>query len=82
MAYFKLTTYISNCLLLRIRFNFEKNDFWYFIYFKFKIFFAKYILKKKPFWATDRFYSNTVLQSYTDYLVNGETYSLDMHSTS
>ena len=62
MAYFELTTYISNCPLLKIRFDFDKqkNNFRYFIYFKF-IF--------------------QIRLCCADYIVNDETYSLDMLGT-
>ena len=39
-------------------------------------------LEKCHFDLQTSFYSNTVFQSYTDYIVNDETYSLNMLATS
>ena len=61
---------------------FTKNDFWHYVYVKFNIFSVKYIFEKSHFKLQTGFYSNTVFLSYTDYIVNGEIYSLDMLATS
>ena len=81
MADFKLTTYNSNCLLLRIRFDFDKKKSTIFdILFtlNLKYFLLNTFLKKCHFELQIAFYSNTGFYSYSDYIVNGETYSLDM----
>ena len=48
------------------------------IYFKFML---NTFLKKWNFGLQSGFYSNTTFQSYTDYIVNDETYSLDILAT-
>ena len=82
MADFELTTYISNCLLLRIRFNFDKKkDFLYFIYFRFKIFLLNKFLKKLPFSGRGLgLYTDGFIELYTHYKVNVETFSLNLQA--
>ena len=78
MADFKLITYISNCLLLSVTLNIYKITIFDIMFMlNLTYFLLNIFLFKMPIWATGGFYTNTVFYSYTDYIVNDETYSLD-----
>ena len=82
MAYFQVCWFVrKNIFYFVLHLIFTKNDFWHYVYAKFNIFSVKYFLFKMPIWATGGFYTNTVFYSYTDYIVNDETYSLGKLST-